>query len=439
MFYNISVNWSPSLLRAVILVVLSCCLEADSARAQGLFQGGRAAPGADQVLTFAGSLFGAYDEVLRSAAGPSEAQQGLREQGIYSGLNLGVTFLPQGRDFHFSASAMSSMRHYSEVSDLVAASQTANLGAQMRLSRRTNAHVQVGSAYTPYFAYQMTSPLGLGTGEFLPLPERYRDYAASNRRVLAHNGSASLDRTLFSHSNLTMRYSARYTDSLGLLEDSTDQAAGITFSNRFRRTGLSVSYNRRKSDYRSVTRREPTDVQDLQVSIERSWMRSPTRGTMASVSMGPSQSNQGSQRRRSIGGSATLGHRFGRTWASNISYNRGVNFVEGIADSISSDGVGLTLQGLLSRRINLMVAARFVKGEIGLSLLSSNYETYSGSAGLQFAVSRSMALFGECLFLHYEYGGGVPLPADYLGWQDRSSVTVGLAVHVPLLTQEPRN
>jgi hypothetical protein len=403
---------------------------------RGVFRGSEETTSGRQTLALTGSLFGGYDDDL-SAAGMAEAGagRGPRGAGKHSGLNLGLLYVAGGRDIQFSASTSNTASYYPEFSDLLPTSHTASTGLRIRLTPRTNVSAQVASVYTPDFTFAPMLAPDATLGDLQPLLAAYRNYAVS---TLTYDANLGFDRALSSRSNLSGRVSKRYTDFRGAPGNSMDQAAGVEFSNRFNRnTRMSLSYRFRENYYASMFadgEGQPTSIQDANVRIDRDWRMSPTRRMAFHVLMGPSLLEEGRRRRYTANAGGGLEFRL-RAWATQVSYRRGVNFVEAVADPVPSDSGNISIKGLLGRRLNLLIDASFVTGEIGLDLQGSAYDSYSGIARIQFAVRRSVAVFGDYLYQQYSFGNGTPLAESYPRTRERRGVRVGLEISVPLLKQ----
>jgi hypothetical protein len=404
---------------------------------QGVFRGSEPTAAGGQTLALTGSLFGGYDDDL-SATGIGEAGAGRGPSGAgkHSGLDLGFIYARGGRDVQFSASTSNTVRYYPDFSDLLPTSHAASAALRIRLTPRSNVSAQIASVYTPDFTFAPTLAPDATARDFQPLLAPYRDYAFS---TLTYDANLGFNRELSSRSNLSARLGKRYTDFRKTPGKSTDQGAGVEFSNRFHRnTRMSLSYNHRQNYYASVVAADGegrrTSVQDFDVRIDRDWPMSPTRGMAFHVRMGPSLLQQGRLQRYTANAGGGFEYRL-RTWATEVSYRRGVNFVEGVADPIPSDSGNIAIRGLLGRRLNLLIDASLVTGEIGLDLQGSAYDSYSGIARLQLAVSRSVAVFGDYLYQQYSFGNGTPLPATYPRTRERHGVRVGMDLSVPLLKQ----
>jgi len=134
-------------------------------------------------------------------------------------------------------------------------------------------------------------------------------------------------------------------------------------------------------------------------------------------------------------GAASLSHGIGRTWSSNLSYNRGLNFSPAFFDAVLSDNIGATLTGQLSRRISSNSGLSWTHGQVGFGDNRTSYTAAVASTGLQFAINHRVGAFIQYSFTDSETPVGITTLA-LAGTFHHHTAVAGLSLFAPLYTSE---
>src|SRR5262249_33864861 len=131
-----------------------------------------------------------------------------------------------------------------------------------------------------------------------------------------------------------------------------------------------------------------------------------------------------------VNGTARLMRGFGRTWSASVGYNRNTEFRVGFREPLLNDTVNAGISGLAAWRLKWSAGAGYTTGTIGFG--SSHFTSYSGSAQIDLALTRTLALFGQYRYYHFD------VPAGSSVWDlatriSRGSALAGLSVRVPLI------
>ena len=393
----------------------------------GLFRGAPTAPHENLALEL--SLYGAFDQD-RATQGDFGASDEVVTGGFYTGTDADLTYSPRQRGrVSFDTRVTSSVRYYERLQDIVAASQTGTAGATIRLARGTSLQGRGGIAYTPYFDY-VTLP-GMEETPGFEVPERVPDNTVSTRRVMTYDGAVDLVHGFNERTSLLVRYGARVSELLDQDQRALDTSASAGVSHRINRRLLArVSYVHRDSQYQLGPLDQSVQVDDVEFAFDKDWARSPTRRTTLTVTVGPSLVEQQGERFTRAFGGVLITHPFGRSWSFRGTYRRGVTFIQTVSKPYLSDSGSVSLSGLMTRRLDLSVAAGAVLGEVGFDggQFGTAYDTYSASARARYGLTRTLALTGEYLYNFSQYSSGLGTPG-----MDGSSVRVGLTIFVPLL------
>jgi opacity protein-like surface antigen len=122
----------------------------------------------------------------------------------------------------------------------------------------------------------------------------------------------------------------------------------------------------------------------------------------------------------------------GRTWTADLGYRRGVDFYEGFNDPFLSDAVSASLYGMLSRRLNFSSGVDYSFGTVGVGT-DNRYDTLAAHAGLEFGLTRTLAIYGNYLYYRYEFDQQVALDPRFAQSLNRQGVRFGLSASLPIL------
>ena len=400
--------------------------------ADALFQRGVATQGANTerlALTLgaltshdangAGQLLGA-ERALAGAAGE---------------FNVGLAYTKPLRKALFGASASGGWRHHQEMTDLFASSYAAGAGLTGSITRRATLGARASYVASPYYAFSLFP--GPETADPAPAETPSRDHAITTRRFQSYETGAAFSRTAGAHGRVNLQAEARRST----LEDDParllDVVAGGDYNHDVgRSTALRLGYSFRYGETRSPADRRYTRIHDVDLGFTYRWQRTRTRRTTISLFAGPSMVAEVERERVGWQASAQVGHMIGRSWTLSGHYRRGVRFVVGFEEPFFADALSVSLEGLIGERWRLTVGGGAATGEIGIYDVDGHtVNTRSGSAGLQYAVSRHVALFGSYVYYAYQFGGEVVLPDRELPDLSRSGLRVGMTLWVPLHTR----
>ena len=396
-----------------------------------VFRGAVTAPHDTLGLTM--SLYGAHDDELRGAdqSGVSQTPAG---GGPFGGLDSSVNYSParRGRRFSFNFQGSSSLRYYAQQGRFVAAGQSVGVGTTTQLARTVSLQTRGGVSYLPYFDFSLLPDMTEPTGP--EVPARIRDNTLATRRTLSYDGGVDLTHSPNERTSLVFRYAARSTQLLDEGQSAVDMTTSAGLNRQLgRRLAASVTYVHRDSQGQRGTGDGSARVDDVELGLDRSWARSPTRRTDFSLTLGPSAIEQRGRRAYRVFGGATLSHPFGRSWSLRALYRRGVTFLDGVSAPFLSDSTTLALSGLLTRKLETSFSVGAVRGDLGFDSgigSTTPYDTYSGSARMRYALGRTFATYAEYVYNFSRYSA-----ASGLAGINRSGIRVGLSAYVPLMRE----
>jgi hypothetical protein len=128
---------------------------------------------------------------------------------------------------------------------------------------------------------------------------------------------------------------------------------------------------------------------------------------------------------------ANVSRQFARTWQLTGAYRHGVDYIEGFATPILTDGASVSTTGQMSRRVDFLATASYSVGEPVVLGQTRGFTTYAANARLRRALNADWAVFGEYLYYYYDFSHGF-VPIGFPPTMSRNSVRVGLMLWVPL-------
>jgi hypothetical protein len=409
--------------------------QSQTPRPSGGVYGGAGPTPRDRVAATV-SVYGAEDTQLTGAADPNSLQ-GVPIDEPYTGTDIGLSFIPSRRgsvDFDFRGS--SGVRYYPGLSETQASTQSASAGIAAQLTRRTALQTRGGFSYSPYLEY--SQPAGLDPNAPVA-PERIRDNRVATRRVMSYDGSVNYTYAPSNRTSMTLLSGIRHTELLDESQTSLDTMLSAGFNRRLSRTSAArVNYTFRDGGYTLDSETTPVRTHDVEFGYDLNLAHSATRRTAISFSGGPSfVSYQGRQSARAFGG-VSLTHPLSRDWNLRASYRRGVTFLDGTDQPFLSDSLSVGLAGLVTRRLDVSVAAGAILGDIGLDAGAATttptaYDTYTGSGRVRFGLTNSIALFGEYLATYSRFNN-LDRVAPGL---NRGGLRFGLSLYVPIVRDPP--
>jgi hypothetical protein len=172
----------------------------------------------------------------------------------------------------------------------------------------------------------------------------------------------------------------------------------------------------------------PVTVDDLLVTLDRVWARSPSRRTQFSFSLGPSRVEHLDGSVYRVGGGAAVIHPFARSWNLRATYRRGMTFVQGDNRPFPSNSVNFGIAGLATSRLDVSLDLGTVLGDVGLEGESEPFDSYVGVARMRYGFNRTVALYAEYVYNSSRYASTSTFPDI-----DRSGVRGGMTIFWPLL------
>jgi hypothetical protein len=409
---------------------------------RGLFGGNGADPNSPQQFDVNISLFGAYDDNLLADQPQGAADPRFQVAGRYAAGSISADYTRRAGRATFEFTGGTTYRYYPEIEEMTGFNSFGSIGLVAPLSSRTEFRATASASYSPFYSFAPfpgSSPTV--SGDLAPISP---DYPLFEQPALSLYSSASISHRLTPRSSLSADYNWSSIDyqTSGLPYRNWGAGGGYSYA-LTSRAAARAGYHFRKGVSGYYYGGQPVIGHDIDVGIDYSRPLSASRRTTVGFSTGstiyrafePAGTNvavDGSYRTHYfLTASAFLNQQIGRSWSARVNYQRGLEYVPGFTDPFFADSIAGSLGGFLAPRSHLDVTAAYSNGSVGMGG-HSNYDSYTGSARYQFALTRWGALVADYTFYHYVFDQTVVLPPGMNRGQDRQSIRGGLNLWLPL-------
>ena len=391
------------------------------------------------------SLAGVYDDNVSTDMAGYDPR--LLLGGAYGQGAATVNFSLKGRTTTFGATGRTNLRYYPDLSDLNAVDGSGGVSLTSDLTRTLKLSLSQNLSYIPYYQFGFLN--GVAPSQVTE-PDRIPATGSSTMQTVGSvsaDGRVSLTRSIGRRSSLGADYSYRYST----IETSPDpflwQLANVRFTKPFTRYAslkLGYGYGRTSNGVVIVPVNPDTppvalpvssevETQNIDVGVAYTKPLSQSRRTYVTVSPGTSVVKYLGDRQLVVLVNAGLTHNFKASWNANLAYDRGVQFVEGIAGPLYADTVQMRVGGLLARAIEMAVSGSYSSGQIGVAAQDPGYDTYGGFATIRFAFSRTLSLEAQYRYSRYVFDERAPLLPGLPRAMEQQGFRIGVTGWLPFL------
>jgi hypothetical protein len=417
---------------------------------KGLFGSGPSDANARQKLDFTLSPTEAYDSDLTPEAGTTVRLNRAESTGYSTMLAGAGDYSLRVRHVQIRAAGASSLRYNRPLEDALyssfrSVSHTAGVGLFARLPKQTTLLVNQTATYSPSFLFNLFPQAPLTTpGD---APPGSPDYALSGSASHSYGSTLTVGHDFTRRTSLSTTVEYQNTDAAsGTADRRALGSYGIRahLSRHFSpNTAAIVDYDYRNSEIEHPGEMTAVDMladHGINVGVDYKRPLSATRHVTFGALFGSSITilpesglvlGIGDRYRRRMSGQVTMGYEFARGWKTGAIYRRGVESIVGLSEPISADRFTASVEGLLTRRIDVVASAGYSNGESALTQ-SSAFNTYTGDVRLNFALARTFAAYVEYLYYFYDSRGSTPIAPGISGLE-RRGVRTGLTLRVPAL------
>jgi hypothetical protein len=401
---------------------------------RGLFGGG--VGNTEQILTATASLSGGYDDNVLAPGGDysPQANPGSRFGSAATGLSYSLS-----RDkVSFGASGSVGLTYYPTIQSNILPQYLGSVGGTFHLSSRTRLQLNQAVGYQVGYAMSAFIPVADPIpGQVPPINETLLTYVEPHT---SYDSTVSLSQSLTSRLTVSADYGRRLTTSPSGIYDLSGRNISGRLSYAMSR-GLSarVGYGVSRTTFGAGDQRETFEGDSIDAGLDFARALSLTRRTSLSFSAGTTAISAGEATQYTAVGHAQLNREIGRSWNASLSFGRDVDFVESLRNPVFTDGLTAGLGGLLNRKIQVQASTGVVRGNVGLGGAANGYLSYFTTAGLNFGLTRTLALGVDYTYYRYEFEDGVELPTAFGRQNARQSFTANLSLWVPLLQRTRRS
>jgi hypothetical protein len=406
---------------------------------RGLFGGGT--DQSQQVLTVNASAGTGFDTNAQLGAAESGLQTGAADprSGIgntYNNYSGGLSYTAALTKLSAGASFSSSARQYPGSDLETTTSHAASAGLGLAVAKNTRVNGGLSATYQSTRSFSPFAELGEpGLGQ-LTAPNL--DYGTGRGKYYSLGTTAGVSQQLGRRSSLTASYDRHSSMFDGGSEDLTYQTGAFRFTRGLTRYfSLRLGYGYTDARYESGA----TTYQNhnLDTGVDYSRDLSLTRRTRLSFTTGATALRQDQTTRYDVIGTARLTRELARSWSSQISYNRSVGFLESVLEPTFSDAVNAGIDGLITRRLSFEANGGLTGGAIGVKRGAGNgFSAFTGSARVNTALTRHLALGVGYTFYRYRFDPGATLVTGLPSHINRHSVSVNLNAWAPLFQHGKR-
>ena len=382
-----------------------------------------APPVRGQDLTAQASVGAGYDDdVFAETQSLSAVSPLIGTSASYGLADLGLTYAATGRRITFGAAADSSVRYYRLDDPFTARRYSGSAALSVDLTERMRATASVSAQRSSHHIFWIFPALAEPPLGQLAFPSL--DFSLTSTTGRSYDSGAALTYSLTRRSTLSADYGygeARFGEADFDLK--RERWAG-RYTNGFTRyASLRLGYGIEDATYvnRQRFRRRTIDV-----GVDYARPLSFSRRTTLSFGVGTAGLDDGQATYYTLTGHANLIHQLARRWGLNAAYNRNVGFISGFLQPFLSDSAALSTTGRLHRRLMLTMSAAYSNGTVGFDVEAPRYETYTGSARIQFLLGRGVSAFGESVYYHSRFDEQVALPLNSPRSLDRHGLRGGL-------------
>jgi len=431
-----------------MVVPLAMCAGVSTAAAQtlaprpyrALFGGATTDPSVRQSLNLTVSLAEGYDDdVLATGEGPIGPGGAPALSGMFTNFAPAITYSWNGKSVQFSATGSSDVRYYQKTHEFLNGSHVGAFGFAAG-NERTRVQFNQSVSYSPAYFYGMfplltTSDVGYPVGGD-------GDYSVNSDSVLVYDTSVNLSQRLTSKSTVALLGNFRYSDFSEVSGTNDLRAYGVGGRYSYglsRHASLRMGYVYREGQYSYFTNAQDHVSHDIDVGIDYGRPLSFSRRTRLEFGIGsafvnaPSIESSGERLEYRLVGNAALSHDMGRTWRARLTYNRGIRYIEGIQEPVFVDALNSSLDGFLSRRVDLHVGGGFSLGDVSSLTTQNRVHTYTASSRVRMALNQAFAVFADYVYYNYDSGPAVFVVNGVPRSLSRNTARVGLSAWLPLL------
>jgi hypothetical protein len=363
----------------------------------------------------------------------------------YSTMFIGTAdYRWRGRSVEIGAGGQSVFRHYLDLEDTAALSQSGAVGLSARLGARTTFLANQSVAYSPAYLYGLfPSTTATEPGAAIPTAP---NYVVDDSESMSYDTTLTLTRGLSRRSRLSASGNYQFTDFMHETPFRPDLRSGglhgALLLDVSRNTTTRIGYEFRTGTFESgadvIATQRAVSATENGIGVGLSHVRplSKTRSLTFSADLGwssvnvpdsPASADAGGRLNR-VSGKVALDAQLTSGWRARAAWQRGLEYIADLTQPVFVDGVMGEVGGLVSRRIEVLAAARYSSGASALNRGADTFDTHSADLRIRYGLTQSLAIYGEYLYYFYDFRENRRLAPGIPPVLDRNGVRVGFTL-----------
>lgn len=403
---------------------------------RGLFGGG--VGDAEQSLIWNASTGAGYDDNVLAEEGLSSDPR-RAQAGNFGSFSSGLSYSYNTPGVTGSLSGSMSGRYRPNSNDEFYAGYGGAAGISFGLWQGARFTGNQSLGYQPYFVLDLAPSLEVdGLNQpVVPVIDEPGFAGVIGDDYLSYSTRLGLSQQVSRRGSLGFSFHQQVSDFSSARTDYTTRGGGGGYSHTLGKgLALRIGYGYQESGS-DANGGDPIRVHSIDAGVNFSRALSFSRRTTLSFSTGSAGVADASGTRYHITGGAQLRRELGRTWTAAAGYNRNVQFVDALRRPVLSDGAALTLGGSISRRLQFNSQAGVSFAHSGTSG-NREFDTYLATAGVNYAVTRYVALGVNYSHYRYKFAEGAVLPPGFTGEMDRQGIRASLSLWAPIFQRARR-
>jgi hypothetical protein len=396
---------------------------------RGLFGPTRADERRPPLANFTLLLYGAADDNSRFASGSDVSDEALQARRMYEGAQAGLNFLRRRPRSVLRVEGSSALRYYSDLRRISTQKHSGSFGLEYVLSQRAKLQVGQTASFSPYYQLVLGRP-AVGALNALDVSAATGDYSVSRQKQMVYGSSAVLTYAAGTHGAMTFGYARQHTDFFESADFHSQRAAARYTHEIGRGVALRLGYGFGDA---STSGLSPTRNHDLDFGVDYGRALSVSPRTVLGFTSGTTMVATNVGRQVQLIGSAQLRHQLSRStrWNAQLSFDRGLQAIEGTPRPFIADTVTAGINGYISRRISLRVLPSYASG-VDVEEDGLRYHSLLAQTRLDMAMSRNWAAYVEHFYYRYQFPASASLPSVLTAGMNRQGLRVGLSLWTPV-------
>ena len=384
---------------------------------------------ARHTLTFRGSVFGAWDDILSDSEDPAVDRRFLRS-GFATGAEGGLSHARRTGRAQWFSFADTALRIYGTDDDAVAATVAGRTDLTINVNSRVTAGVAGGWSYSPY--YELSPSYGTQSQSVGSFGGGF-GVATAAERNMSTDGTGRVNLRLSRRDTIEISGRARHWKFLDQPESTVTSYGGqASYRHALTRSlGLHAGFGREEAHYEFADI-EPVVTDTIDVGVDYGDTLEFARRTALSFNFSTSAIRWNDETHWRVNGSAVLTRAFGRNASGLLQYRRETEYAAGFRQPLLSDTFSGGFSDQIGRDTTWSLNAGYVRGEVGFGEESRRYDVYDAGGRITRALTRHLGIFGNYTFYRY----AVPAEATtftFIPKFSRQSFTAGLTLWAPII------